>query len=116
MIDWTQVIISICALVITGILIPLVKALIEKVKVDIEINVDDESRKLIYEIVETGVRWAKQWLQSETGEKKKEAVFQYASNKLSELHIEVSADDLNKIIECIYEQVKKEGNEMPSVK
>ena len=101
-IDWTQVIISLCALVITGVIVPCIKAIIANEKA----SLDKKTQETIEYWTETGVRWAKQWLQSETGEKKKAEVLSYVSGKLQELNIEVSAEDLDKLIECIYEQVK----------
>ena len=103
-IDWTEVVISLCALVVTGIFVPCIKALIKNEKQQI----DKQTQETIEYWVEIGVRWAKQWLQSETGEKKKEEVLAYVSDKLSGLGITITDEDLDKLIECIYEQVKNE--------
>ena len=103
-IDWTEVIISICALVVTGIFVPCIKTLIANEKQQI----DKQTQDTIVYWTEVGVRWAKQWLHSETGEKKKEEVLNYVSTKLTELGISISEDDLDKLIECVYEQVKGE--------
>lgn len=108
MIDWTQIIISLCALIITGVLIPLVKHFVTKVKVEIDTTLNEQDRQLVYEIVETAVRWARQWLQSETGEKKKEEVLKYVSERLNALGIKVDADYLDKLIESVYDAIKSE--------
>lgn len=108
MVDWTEIIVSVCTLVFTGILIPIAKSLINKVKVEIETTLNEQDEKLVYEIVETSVRWARQWLQSETGEKKKEEVLKYVSERLNALGIEVDADYLDKLIESVYDAIKSE--------
>lgn len=105
MVDWTDIIIGICSILITGILIPLVRAAWKSSQT----KLTKEEQEIVESIVETGVRWAKQFLASETGEKKKAEVLNYVSDKLNELNIKVSADDIDKMIESIYEQVKKEG-------
>jgi len=97
MINWTEVIISICSIVLTGILIPLLKAKIDESK----------QEKIIY-WTEIAVRWAKQYMSSEEGEKKKEKVLEYLSSKLTELGIKLSLEDIDMIIEAVYEQVKSE--------
>ena len=108
MVNWTEIIVSVCALVFTGILIPIAKSLINKVKVEIETTLNEQDEKLVYEIVETSVRWARQWLQSETGEKKKEEVLKYVSERLNALGIEVDAEYLDKLIESVYDAIKSE--------
>ena len=108
MIDWTEIIVSVCTLVFTGILIPIAKSLIDKVKVEIDTTLNEQDKKLVYEIVETSVRWARQWLQSETGEKKKEEVLKYVSERLNALGIEVDADYIDKLIESVYDAIKSE--------
>lgn len=109
MVDWTQIIISLCALVITGILIPLVKHFVTKAKVEIDTTLSAEERQLVYNIVETGVRWARQWLQSKTGKKKKEEVLKFVSEQFEKLNIVVDPDYLDKLIESIYDEVKHES-------
>lgn len=104
MVNWTEVIISLCSLIITGVLIPLVTTRWKEAKADM----NKATQETIEYWTEVGVRWAKQWLSSETGEQKKEAVLEFTTEKLHELKINVSADELDKIIEAIYEKVKKE--------
>lgn len=103
-IDWTEVIIGVCGIIITGVLVPWINAKTQQAKS----KLSKEQQAEIEYWTEVGVRWAKQWLQSETGEKKKAEVMVYVSDKLHELGIDVSAADLDKIIESIYERVKKE--------
>lgn len=106
MINWTEVIIGLCSIIITGVIVPLVTAKVKIVKAEMS----KETQETVRYWTEVSVRWAKQWLQSETGEKKKEEVLRFVSEKLRELKIDVSADELDKIIEAVYEQVKKESS------
>jgi hypothetical protein len=107
MVNWTEVIISLCTLIITGVIVPLVTAKWKIAKSEMS----KETQETILYWTEVSVRWAKQWLASEPGEKKKAEVLQFVSSKLQELKINVSADELDKIIEAVYEQVKKEIKE-----
>lgn len=106
MVNWTEVIIGVCSIIITGVIVPLVTAKWKIAKSEMS----KEKQETVLYWTEVSVRWAKQWLQSETGEKKKEEVLRFVSGKLQELKIDVSADELDKIIESVYEQVKKESN------
>lgn len=103
-INYTEFIIGICSLVITFVLVPL----IQKLKKEANEKLTKEQLYTIEYWTECGVRWAKQWLQSESGEKKKEEVMNFICSKMAELKIDISAEDLDKIIESVYEQVKKE--------
>ena len=103
-IDWTEIIMSLCALLITGVFVPCLRTILKKEKA----SVDRQTRETITYWTEVGVRWAKQWLASESGEKKKEEVLSYVSAKLTELGIDISSGDLDKLIEYVYEQVKTE--------
>lgn len=105
MIDWTEIIIAVCSLLITGFIIPLLRGKWQESKA----KLSKADRETIESVVETAVRWAKQWLQSEAGETKKAEVMMYVSDKLKELGIEVSATDLDKIVEAVYERVKNEA-------
>lgn len=104
MIDWTEVIIGLCSIIITGVIVPFITTKWKIAKSEMS----RETQDAVLYWTEVSVRWAKQWLASETGEKKKEEVLQFVSGKLKELKINLSADDLDKIIESVYEQVKKE--------
>lgn len=108
MINWTEVIIACIGIVITGILIPVAKAFYNKVKTEIDTNLEENQRQLIYEIVEVFVRWAKQWLQDETGEFKKQEVLKKCVEYLNKIGIDVDVEYLDCLIEAIYEQVKNE--------
>ena len=102
MINWTEVIISICTLLITSVLVPFVFKTYKS-------NVSREKQEAIEYWTETAVRWAKQWLQTEEGQVKKKAVKDYLEVKLEELDIDLSLEDLDMIIEAVYERVKKEA-------
>ena len=106
MVNWAEVIIGVCSIVITGVIVPLVTAKWKIAKSEMS----KEKQETVLYWTKVSVRWAKQWIQSETGEKKKEEVLRFVSGKLQELKIDVSADELDKIIESVYEQVKKESN------
>ena len=56
--------------------------------------------------VTVGVRWAKQWLQTASGEEKKEKVMQFVLRKVEELGLPYAEDDIDKAIEAIYESIK----------
>ena len=64
--------------------------------------------KQLLDTADTAVRWAKQWLDTATGEEKKEEVLRYLEEKTSELGLNITADDIDKAIEAAYEKVKKE--------
>lgn len=65
--------------------------------------------KQLLDTADTGVRWAKQWLNTATGAEKKEEVLRYLEEKTSELGLNVSADDMDKALEAAYEKIKKES-------
>lgn len=104
MINWTEVIIALCSLLITGVLVPLITTKWKTAKAEMS----QSTQEIVDYWVEVGVRWAKQWLQSQSGETKKAEVLSFVSAKLAELKINMSADELDRIIEAIYEQVKAE--------
>lgn len=56
--------------------------------------------------VETGVLWAKQWLQSETGEQKKAQVMNWVQIKVDEFGLPYTDEDIDKCIEAVYSTVK----------
>lgn len=60
--------------------------------------------------VETGVLWAKQWLQSASGEEKKAEVMKFVMDKVKELGLPYTEDDVDKAIEAIYSSVKDMTN------
>lgn len=65
----------------------------------------DQRDTLNYWVV-VGVRWAKQWLQTATGEEKKEKVMQFVLEKVKELGLPYTKDDIDKAIEAVYESIK----------
>ena len=56
--------------------------------------------------VDIGVRWAKQWLQTDTGVEKKEKVMQFVLEKVEELGLPYTEDDIDKAIEAVYGSIK----------
>lgn len=107
MIDWTEVIIAICSIVITGVLIPLINNL----RKDAKNKLTESQVQTVDYWTEVSVRWAKQWLQSETGEVKKREVLDFLTGKMNSLGIDIEAEDLDKLIEAVYERVKAETAE-----
>lgn len=65
--------------------------------------------KQLLDTADTAVRWAKQWLDTASGAEKKEEVLRYLERKVSELGLNVSAEDMDKALEAAYEKVKKES-------
>lgn len=97
MIDWTSIIISICAILLTGVLIPMIRG-----------KLTLEQQETLEYWANIAVRWAKQWMQTATGEEKKEEVFRFVSEKAAALGLRVDEEDIDKAIEAVYEMVKKE--------
>lgn len=56
--------------------------------------------------VETGVLWAKQYLQSKPGEEKKAQVMTWVRAKIDELGLPFTDEDIDKCIEAVYNTVK----------
>ena len=56
--------------------------------------------------VTLGVRWAKQWMQTSTGQEKKAQVMSLVQEKVKELNLPFTNDDIDKAIEAIYGTVK----------
>lgn len=71
-------------------------------------QLSQEDYKQLLDTADTGVRWAKQWLNTKTGAEKKEEVLRYLEEKTAELGLKVTADDMDKALEAVYEKVKKE--------
>lgn len=69
-------------------------------------KMDERQRQQLTFWVETGVLWAKQWMQSESGEAKKAAVTKYVLQKVEELGLPYTQEDIDKSIEAIYNTVK----------
>ena len=71
-------------------------------------QLSEEEYKQLNDITDTAVRWAKQWLDTATGEEKKEEVLRYLEEKTAELALNITVEDIDKAIEAAYEKVKKE--------
>lgn len=69
-------------------------------------NLTEKQQEQLTFWVETGVLWAKQWMQTYSGEEKKAAVVAFVSAKVEALGLPYSADDIDKSIEAIYSTVK----------
>lgn len=69
-------------------------------------KLDEKQRDQLTFWVETGVLWAKQWLQSKTGQEKKAEVMKFVTEKVKELGLPFTQDDIDKAIEAIYNTVK----------
>ena len=59
-------------------------------------------------LAEISVRWAKQWMQTATGEEKKQEVYAYLLARCKALGLEFTEEDIDKAIEASYEAIKKE--------
>ena len=68
-----------------------------------------EDYKQLLELAEIGVRWAKQWMQTATGEDKKYEVAGYLRERAEALGLMIDETDIDKVIEAVYEKVKKEN-------
>ena len=72
-------------------------------------KLNQDQRETLDYWVDVGVRWAKQWLQTSTGEEKKEAVYEFILEKVTELGLPYTKEDIDKAIEAVYESVKSES-------
>lgn len=72
-------------------------------------KISQEQRETLDYWVDVGVRWAKQWMQTATGEEKKEKVYEYVLSKVEELGLPYTKEDIDKAIEAVYESVKSES-------
>lgn len=69
-------------------------------------KLDEKQRDQLTFWIETGVLWAKQWLQSKSGEEKKAEVMKFVMAKVHELNLPYTQDDVDKAIEAVYNAVK----------
>lgn len=69
-------------------------------------KLNQEQREQLTFWVETGVLWAKQWLQTSSGEEKKAEVMKFVMGKVQELNLPFTEEDVDKAIEAIYNTVK----------
>lgn len=59
-------------------------------------------------LAEISVRWAKQWMDTATGQEKKQEVYGYLIERCKALGLEFTEEDIDKAIEASYEAIKKE--------
>ena len=69
---------------------------------------NDADYAVLMELTETGVRWARQWMYTATGEAKKEEVATYLREKATALGMNVDEDDIDKAIEAVYDRIRQE--------
>lgn len=69
-------------------------------------QMSDDDFKTLMELAEVAVRWARQWMQTATGEEKKEEVAGYLLRKALDLGLEVDEEDIDKAIEAVYDRIK----------
>ena len=62
-------------------------------------KLNQDQRETLDYWVDVGVRWAKQWLQTSTGEEKKEAVYEFILEKVTELGLPYTKADIHKPIQ-----------------
>lgn len=88
--------------ILTYVIVPAVKTWRES-------KLNQEQRETLDYWIDVGVRWAKQWMQSSSGEEKKAEVMAFVEAKVQELGLPYSKEDIDKAIEAIYESVKGES-------
>lgn len=72
-------------------------------------KLEDADYKTLLELAETAVRWARQWMQTSTGEEKKAEVAGYLLEKTMALGLNVNEEDIDKAIEAVYDKIKNEA-------
>lgn len=68
----------------------------------------DDDFKTLMELAEVAVRWARQWMKTATGEEKKAKVAGYLLRKAQALGLNVDEEDIDKVIEAVYDKIKNE--------
>lgn len=81
---------------------------IKPVREAVEKNTKTEDYKALLELTETAVRFARQWMQTNTGDEKKEEVLRYLRKKIQALGLDVDEEDVDKAIEGVYDKIKHE--------
>lgn len=97
--EYSDVIIKIIVLIITGILIPMVNKYINT-------YVSEKQLNIIKGYIETGVRCANQIYTQEQWKEKKQYVLNYATEVVNGLGLVITSEQLDTIIEGIVNQVK----------
>lgn len=87
----------------------LIYVIVPAVKTWRESKLNQEQRESLDYWVDVGVRWAKQWMQSSSGEEKKAEVMSFVVSKVQELGLPYTAEDIDKAIEAVYESIKNES-------
>ena len=78
----------------------------------VEKNTKAEDYKALLELTETAVRFARQWMQTNTGDEKKEEVLRYLRKKIQALGLDVDEEDIDKAIEGMYDKIKHEKEKL----
>jgi hypothetical protein len=78
------------------------------VRQNLKSTTTDDEYQVLMQLAETGVRWARQWMQTATGEEKKTEVSGYLQEKAAALGLIVGEDDIDKAIEAVYDKIKQE--------
>jgi len=81
---------------------------IKPVREAVEEKTGAEDYLILLKLTETAVRWARQWMQTNTGDEKKEEVLRYLRKKIQALGLDVDEEDVDKTIEGVYDKVKRE--------
>ena len=84
---------------------------IKPVREAVEEKTGKEDYLVLLELTETAVRWARQWMQTNTGEEKKERVLRYLRKKIQALGLDTDEEDIDKAIEGVYDKIKHEANQ-----
>lgn len=96
--DILKIVVTVCAALVTAYLIPYIKSLKE-----------DKRYGQIMEMIEVAVRAAEQTIKgSGKGEAKKIEVMDYVSRYMDSVGIKITAEQLDRLIECAVYQMKQE--------
>lgn len=71
-------------------------------------QMSEEDYNSLMKWTEIAVRWARQWMKTATGEEKKEEVMLFVLKKADQLGLLVDEEDIDKVIEAVYDRIKKE--------
>ena len=71
-------------------------------------KLSEDDYKTLLKLTEIAVRWARQWMKTATGEEKKAEVAGYLLRKAQALGLNVDEEDIDKVIEAVYDKIKNE--------
>ena len=71
-------------------------------------KLSEDDYKTLLKLTEIAVRWARQWMKTATGEEKKAKVAGYLLRKAQALGLNVDEEDIDKVIEAVYDKIKNE--------